>query len=126
VDRAAGCAQHRGGINIYTSIIHYVGVKRNTFIAYFSRFVYNHGMETSFDMPRRPKDTPPPRPLKEIREGKHWSVATLSRLAGVDPVTIWRIETGRTAPHPSTVRAISKALDLHPSAVSEFAAEVRK
>jgi transcriptional regulator with XRE-family HTH domain len=78
-------------------------------------------MEAILEMPRKPKDIQP-RPLREIRAGKYWSVATLSRLAGVDRVTIWRIENdkGKYLPHPHTRKAIAAALGVHPSVIAEF------
>ncbi len=76
-------------------------------------------METLLEMPRTPKDKPLA-PLRERREDKHWSVATLSRLSGVNPATIWRIETGRTVPHRDTMKAIAAALDLPIKAIAEF------
>jgi transcriptional regulator with XRE-family HTH domain len=78
-------------------------------------------MEALLEMPRKPKDSQP-RPLREIRTGKYWSVATLSRLAGVDRATIWRIENdkGKYIPHPHTRKVIADALGVHPDEVAEF------
>jgi transcriptional regulator with XRE-family HTH domain len=77
-------------------------------------------MDTLLDMARRPKNLQP-LPLRELRENRYWSIATLSRLASVDPVTIWRIENHHTsATHNSTARRIADALGVHPDAVSEF------
>jgi transcriptional regulator with XRE-family HTH domain len=84
-------------------------------------FVYDWGMEAIPEMPRKLKDVQP-KPLREIRQGKYWSVTTLAMLAGVDRTTIWRIENGKGKylPHPHTRKAIADALGVHPSEVAEF------
>ena len=33
--------------------------------------------------------------IRRAREARHWSQATLAKAAGVNPSTIWRIETGK-------------------------------
>ncbi len=110
---------HRGGILTDTLIIQNLCVKCKSILAYCLEIGYNSGMEAILEMPRRPRDIQP-RPLREIRESKYWTVATVARLSGVDPATIWRIENGRTVPHRSTMKAIADALGVHPSEVSEF------
>ena len=63
---------------------------------------------------------PEPTPLRELRAERLLSIRDLARLAGVAPSTVYLIEAGRAAPHPSTIRAIAAALGIDPLQVAEF------
>jgi len=53
--------------------------------------------------------------LKALRESQAYSQAELAELAGVQKVTVTRIELGRVQPRPRTVRKLAKALGVNPS-----------
>ena len=61
-----------------------------------------------------------PTPLRELRAERLLSIRDLARLAGVAPSTVYLIEAGRAAPHPSTIRAIAAALGIDPLQVAEL------
>ncbi len=60
------------------------------------------------------------RPLREWRAERLLTIRDLARLAGVAPSTVYLIEAGRSAPHPTTMRAIAAALNMDPRQVAEF------
>lgn len=72
-------------------------------------------------MPKNKNKTPStPRPLREIRESKYWSMTTVAKLAHVDRVTVWRAEHGMGLPHRRTMRAIAAVLSVPPEEIAEF------
>ena len=59
--------------------------------------------------------------LKEHRERAFLTTRELAEKAGVSPVTIWRIEGAKEQKRqPRIVRAISNALGVQPSEITEF------
>jgi transcriptional regulator with XRE-family HTH domain len=50
--------------------------------------------------------------LKILRQSQALSLTDLARLSRVGRVTINRIENGKQIPHPRTVRALAKALQV--------------
>lgn len=52
--------------------------------------------------------------LAEIRESKSLTLRELAAISGVDPNTINQLELGRRESRPSTLRKLSKALDVLP------------
>jgi transcriptional regulator with XRE-family HTH domain len=50
--------------------------------------------------------------LRRIRLGQFLSQAELARRSGVHPLTVTRLENGKTAPSTRTVRALAQALDV--------------
>ena len=65
---------------------------------------------------------PPPEAttLRELRAERLLSIRELARLAAVAPSTVYLIEAGRTAPHPSVMRRIAAALEVDARAIAEF------
>ena len=63
--------------------------------------------------------------LRRARLGQFLSQAELARRSGVHPLTVTRLESGRTAPSTRTVRALAQALGIGPAelATSEEVAE---
>jgi len=65
--------------------------------------------------------------LIEFRKGRKLSRAALGKLVGVDGVTVWRHETGRSMPKPSQVRKYQEitegavTADDHQEAVDKWA-----
>lgn len=55
--------------------------------------------------------------LKELRESKHYSIADLAELTGIDTSTIYRIESGRSKPHGITLRVLATALGVKPDEI---------
>jgi transcriptional regulator with XRE-family HTH domain len=47
-----------------------------------------------------------------IRIHKGWSAAQLAKRAGLSPITIWRLETGRAKPTSETLFAVARALGV--------------
>lgn len=52
--------------------------------------------------------------LRELREGRGWSQAELSRRANMNASTIGQIENGRLIPYEVQIRKIAKALGVSP------------
>lgn len=52
--------------------------------------------------------------LRAWRRRKMLSQEDLERLSGVKQNTIWRIETGKVTPRPSTLRRLCEALGIAP------------
>jgi transcriptional regulator with XRE-family HTH domain len=52
--------------------------------------------------------------LRALRESQAYSQAELAELAGVQKVTVTRIERGRVQPRPRTIRKLAKALGVNP------------
>jgi transcriptional regulator with XRE-family HTH domain len=62
--------------------------------------------------------------LRAIREARELSQEELSRLAGIDPIHISRLEREETKhPYPKTVRALAKALEVDPDELRKDAGE---
>jgi len=59
--------------------------------------------------------------LERARLRRGLTQQALADLAGLDQDTIWRIETGRTRPRPSTRLAIATALRMEISEIRELA-----
>jgi transcriptional regulator with XRE-family HTH domain len=53
--------------------------------------------------------------LKELRRLRVLSLHELEEKSGVSYNTIWRLENGKTAAHPRTIRKLAEALDVNPS-----------
>jgi transcriptional regulator with XRE-family HTH domain len=58
--------------------------------------------------------------LKAWRRRRLLTVRGLAAAADVAQRTVVEVEAGRRAPHPGTVRALSKALGVEPAQVAEF------
>ncbi|HEV2126346.1 MAG TPA: helix-turn-helix transcriptional regulator [Chloroflexota bacterium] len=52
--------------------------------------------------------------LRAVRERKPMTQEELAKAAGINRVTIAKIESGRVEPYPATVRKIAAALDVQP------------
>ena len=52
--------------------------------------------------------------LREWRLSRALSQEELSSLAGIERATLARLEQGKQAPRPGTVRKIAKALEINP------------
>lgn len=52
--------------------------------------------------------------LKTLRGDQVLSQRELARLAGLAQGTVWRIESGFTEVHPSTIRKLARALAVEP------------
>ena len=52
--------------------------------------------------------------LKKARTRKLWTQEQLAENAGVSPSTVVNIERDQAEPHFSTIRKLSKALDVDP------------
>ncbi len=63
---------------------------------------------------------PRPRSLRELRVERLLSIRELARLANVAPSTVYLIESGRSTPHPATMRRLAAALSVDPYGVTEF------
>ena len=50
--------------------------------------------------------------LREWRRRRALSQRELAALAGIQPVTVARLETGAQRPRPKTVRKLTKALEI--------------
>lgn len=55
--------------------------------------------------------------LKELRESKHYSLADLAELTGINTSTIYRIENKRSKPHGITLRVLATALGVKPEEI---------
>ena len=53
--------------------------------------------------------------LKTLREDQVLSQRELARLAGLAQGTVWRLESGFTEVHPSTIRKLAGALGVEPN-----------
>jgi transcriptional regulator with XRE-family HTH domain len=62
--------------------------------------------------------------LKEWRARRLLTVRALAEAAGVAPVTVHLVETGRSTPTFRVIRALSEALGVPPEEVVEFAAAI--
>jgi transcriptional regulator with XRE-family HTH domain len=56
--------------------------------------------------------------LRELRRGRLLSQRELAKLARVSQETIVDIETGKSRPHPSTLRKLAAALEVPPEALA--------
>ena len=52
--------------------------------------------------------------LKTLREDQVLSQRELARMAGLAQGTVWRLESGFTEVHPSTIRKLAEALEVEP------------
>jgi transcriptional regulator with XRE-family HTH domain len=52
--------------------------------------------------------------LKTLRSEHVLTLRELADEAGVSKDTIWRLENGRSAAHPSTIRKLARALGVQP------------
>lgn len=52
--------------------------------------------------------------LKMLREDQVLSQRELARMAGLAQGTVWRLESGFTEVHPSTIRKLAGALGVEP------------
>lgn len=52
--------------------------------------------------------------LKRLREERALSRKDLAHSSGVHEITIYRAEHGKSAPRPSTIRKLAKALGVPP------------
>ena len=66
------------------------------------------------------------RPLRQIRQESLYSQRELSRLSGLSRLTIRRAEEGTVTPELSTIRKLSKVLEVEPAEVAEFARVIRE
>ncbi len=57
-------------------------------------------------------------PLREAREKRSLSLSELAVLAGVDRMTVYRVEQGRNAPYPRTRRLLAQALKMEPGQIA--------
>ena len=55
--------------------------------------------------------------LRELREAKGYSQRELANLAEVSQVCIWKIENGKSKPHPSTRRKLAALLGAEPTEI---------
>lgn len=62
-----------------------------------------------------------PRPFREVRRRRMYSIRALAEKAGVSSRTIVDLEHGRTVPRLATMRVLCEALDIDPFMVEEFA-----
>lgn len=58
----------------------------------------------------RARKGPPPHPLTVARRRAGVSLAELARRTGLNYVTLWRIEKGRTSPSTPSIHKIERAL----------------
>ena len=58
--------------------------------------------------------------LRALRADRLLSIRALAQQAGMAPSSIYNIETGRRAPHLTTIRRIASALGVDPETVEEF------
>ncbi len=56
-----------------------------------------------------------PNNLRRVRLAQFLSQAELARRSGVHPLTVTRLENGKTAPSTRTIRALAQALGIVPS-----------
>ena len=52
--------------------------------------------------------------LRTLRTEHVLTLRELAEAAGVSKDTIWRLENGHSAAHPSTIRKLAKALEVQP------------
>lgn len=50
--------------------------------------------------------------LRRLREQKGYSIRGLAKVARLDWMTVWRVETGRRAPTVATLRKLARALKV--------------
>lgn len=62
--------------------------------------------------------------LKEWRARRLLTVRGLAESAGVAPATVYLVENGKSEPTFRVVRALSRALEVEPAEVTEFAAVI--
>lgn len=55
--------------------------------------------------------------LRELRESKGYSQRELANLAEVSQVCIWKMENGKSKPHPSTRRKLAALLGAEPTEI---------
>lgn len=55
--------------------------------------------------------------LRALRDAAALSLVELAAIAGVHPVSLWRVETGRSHPLPCTRRKIAQALGTSPASI---------
>jgi DNA-binding XRE family transcriptional regulator len=56
--------------------------------------------------------------LREAREKRSLSLTELATLAGVDRMTVYRVEQGKNAPYPRTRRLLAQALRMEPGQIA--------
>ena len=56
--------------------------------------------------------------LRQLRESKALARQDLARASGVNEITIYRAERGKTKLRPSTIRKLAKALEVDPSEIT--------
>jgi len=66
------------------------------------------------------------RTLREWRVERLKSVTTLAEAANITRKTLIDIEYGRRWPHYETIGKLSRALDVEPQEVAEFAAAMKE
>ena len=64
------------------------------------------------------------RPFREVRRRALYSIKGLAEAAGTSSRTIMDLEHGRRAPRLATIRKQSRALDVDPLTVEEFASAI--
>ena len=62
------------------------------------------------------------RSLGQWRRQRLLTIRGLAKEAGVTPLTVQRVEHGRQAPQPGTIRKLAAALGVEPAQVREFRA----
>ena len=58
--------------------------------------------------------------LAELRRERLLTIRALAEASGCAPRTVLQIEHGRRNPQPGTIKRLATALQVEPSAVSEF------
>jgi len=60
--------------------------------------------------------------LKTWQRRRLLTLRSLAAAAGVSPVTVFEIQSGKRTPRPGTIRALSTAIGVAPEQVDEFRA----
>jgi len=60
-----------------------------------------------------------PAKIRAHRQRRALSQRDLARIAGLEPATLNRIETGKQKPRPSTLRKLARALRVKPADLLE-------
>lgn len=50
--------------------------------------------------------------LRDLRNARDWTIATLAQKTGVSQVSIWNLENGRNLPKYDTLTKLAAALDV--------------
>lgn len=56
--------------------------------------------------------------LRQLRESKALARQDLARVSGVNEITIYRAERGKTKLRPSTIRKLAEALGVDPTEIT--------